>query len=160
MGSRGPRPKLSQIARLEGNPGKRPITAPVIEAWGDVFVPSHLDPAAKDCVEVLQESMPPSVYAESDNFLFTAFATAWSLHRTAVLEIGKPDFEHVVKSARGGRQLNPWLRILNHQAMLMASLGDRLGLSPKARASLHIPENGPQSKFAGLLGPRARPFDA
>jgi phage terminase small subunit len=63
-----------------------------------------------------------------------------------------------VKSARGGRQLNPWLRILNHQAMLMASLGDRLGLSPKARASLHMPEDRPASKFDGLLGTIGRKF--
>ena len=156
MGSRGPRPKLPQIARLEGNPGKRPITAPVVEASGDVFVPSHLDQAAKECVEVIQASMPPSVYAEADSFLLAAFATAWSLHRQAVMEIGKPDFEHVVKSARGGRQLNPWLRVLNQQAMLMASLGDRLGLSPKPRASLHIPEDRPPSKFAGLVGRDAK----
>jgi hypothetical protein len=36
--------------------------------------------------------------------------------------------------------------------MLVASLGDRLGLSPKARASLHIPEDRPPSKFDGLVG--------
>jgi phage terminase small subunit len=65
-----------------------------------------------------------------------------------------------VKSARGSRQLNPWLRVLNQEAMLVASLGDRLGLSPKARATLHIPEDRPPSKFDGLLGPRARPLDA
>jgi P27 family predicted phage terminase small subunit len=132
----------------------------VVEALGDVFVPSHLDQAAKECVEVIQKAMPPSVYAGADSFLLAAFATAWSLHRQAVMEIGKPDFEHVVKSARGGRQVNPWLRIVNQQAMLMASLGDRLGLNPKARASLHMPEDRPPSKFAGLLDPRARPFDA
>ena len=85
----------------------------------------------------------------SDSFLLAAFATAWSLHRQAVMEIGKPDFEQVVKSARGGRQLSPWLRIVNQQAMIMASLGDRLGLTPKARASLHIPENRPASNSLG-----------
>jgi phage terminase small subunit len=97
----------------EGNPGKRPITAPVVEATGDVFVPPHLEPAAKACIEVILASMPPGTYAGSDTFLLAAFATAWSLHRKAVVEIGKPDFEHVVKSARGGRQLNPWLRVLS-----------------------------------------------
>ena len=133
----------------------------MVEASGDVFVPSHLDPAAKECVEVIQESMPPSVYAGADSFLLAAFATAWSLHRQAVMEIGKTDFDHVVKSARGGRQLNPWLRIVNQQAMLMASLGDRLGLNPKARATLHMPEDRPPSKFAGLVGPETKSkFDA
>jgi phage terminase small subunit len=161
MGSRGPRLKLPQIAQLEGNPGKRPITAPVVEATGDVFVPPHLEPAAKACIEVILASMPPGTYAGSDTFLLAAFATAWSLHRQAVMEIGKPDFEHVVKSARGGRQLNPWLRVLSQQAMVLASLGDRLGLNPKARASLHMPDDRPPSKFAGLVGPETTSkFDA
>jgi phage terminase small subunit len=74
------------------------------------------------------------------------------------MEVGKPDFEHVVKSSRGGRQVNPWLRILNQQVTLMASLGDRLGLNPKARASLHMPEDRPASKFDGLLGTVGRKF--
>ena len=38
-----------------------------------------------------------------------AFAMAWSRHRRAVIEIGKPEFEHVVAGAPGGRQLSPWL---------------------------------------------------
>jgi phage terminase small subunit len=145
---------------LEGNPGKRPISNPVVDASADVFVPTHLDSAATQCIEAIRASMPPGVYSQADTFMLAAFATAWSLHRRAIMEIGKPDFEHVVKSARGGRQVNPWLRIVNQQAMIMASLGDRLGLNPKARASLHMPEDRPPSKFAGLLAPRARPFDA
>jgi len=160
MGSRGPRPKLPQIVRLQGNPSKRPITAPVVEAFGDVFIPSHLDRAAQECMEAIRASMPPGVYSQADTFMLAAFATAWSLHRWAVMEIGKPDFEHVVKSARGVRQLNPWLRVLNQQAMLLASLGDRLGLNPKARATLHMPEDRPPSKFDGLLGPIVPKFDA
>jgi phage terminase small subunit len=109
-------------------------------------------------MEVIRASMPPDVYASCDSLLLAAFATAWSLHRQAVMEIGKPDFEYVVKRARGGRQPNPWLRVLNQQAMLMASLGDRLGLNPKARASLHIREDRPASKFDGLLGTVGRKF--
>jgi hypothetical protein len=36
---------------------------------------------------------------------------------------------------------------------MLASLGDRLGLDPKSRAALHLPDAGQRpSKFAGLLG--------
>jgi phage terminase small subunit len=97
--------------------------------------------------------MPPGVYAASDSFLLAAFATAWSLHCRAVEEIRKAQLEYVVKSVRGGRQLNPWFRVLNQQAALMASLGDRLGLNPKARAALHLSEERPRSKFDGLMRP-------
>jgi phage terminase small subunit len=143
---------------LEGNPGKRPISNPVVDASADVFVPTHLDSAATQCIEAIRASMPPGVYSQADTFMLAAFATAWSLHRRAIMEIGKPDFEHVVKSARGGSQMNPWLRILNAQALLMGSLGDRLGLNPKSRATLHMSEERPASKFDGLLGIEGRKF--
>ena len=55
--------------------------------------------------------MPPGLYAGSDHFLLAAFATAWSLHLPAVMEIRTANFQHIVKSARGGRQVNPRLRI-------------------------------------------------
>ena len=55
------------------------------------------------------------------------------IHRRASVEVGRPAFQHVVRSARGGGQVNPWLGVLNQQAMLMAALGDRVGFNPKAR---------------------------
>ena len=36
---------------------------------------------------------------------------------------------------------------------MMAALGDRLGLDPKARAALALPEDKPRSKFDGLIAP-------
>jgi phage terminase small subunit len=108
---------------------------------------------------VIRSSLPPKVYAAADTFLLSAFATAWALHKRAAHEVAAPDFEGVVRSVRGGRQPNPWIRIMNQQAMMMAAIGDRLGLNPKARAALHVPEEKPPSKFDGLLGGEWR-FDA
>lgn len=152
MGKRGPRPKLPEIARLEGNPGKRKLSPPTIRATGDVFIPNHLDESAKDCLRLVMQAMPPGVYTAADIPVLSAFATAWSIHRRAVEEMNKPGFERVVGTARGGRQVNAWLRLLNQQAEMMASLGDRLGLNPKARATLLLPEENRKSKFDGLLG--------
>jgi phage terminase small subunit len=48
---------------------------------------------------------------------------------------------------------SPWIKILNAQAAIMASLGDRLGLDPKSRAALKLPNARQQrSKFEGLIG--------
>ena len=98
--------------------------------------------------------MPPGFFAAADTFALAAFAEAWALHKRAAHEIASPDFKCVVKSARGAGRPNPWLRIANQQAALMAMLGDRLGLNPKARAGLHLPQEKPPSKFEGLLGGR------
>lgn len=58
-------------------------------------------------------------------------------------------------SERGNQQPNPWLRTLDKQAALLASLGDRLGLNPRARADLKLPAEKPRSKFDGLIGQSA-----
>lgn len=153
MGARGPRKKLPQLAKLDGNPGKRPIEEFGIEAQGEPFVAEHLSDDAQGCIEVIKRSMPPRVYSALDSFLLAAFGTAWAIHKQAVLEINRPDFRAVISVESGAQMQSPWFAILNKQAALMASLGDRLGLDPKARAALKLPAARQQrSKFEGLIG--------
>lgn len=154
MGKRGPRKKLSELERLDGNPSKRVIEESGIEALGEPFIPEHLSDDARGCIEAIKMSMPASVYSALDSFLLSAFATAWSLHKLAAHKINDPTFEHVIAVGDNGAEAqSPWLAILNKQAALMASLGDRLGLDPKSRAALKLPgAKQRKSKFAGLLG--------
>lgn len=152
MGARGPRKKLAAVDKLDGHPGKREVFSPEVEAFGDAFVPEHLSDDARGCMEVIKRSMPPKVYAMLDTFVLSAFATAWSIHKEAAHTINAPEFEWIVVNGQGSKAPNPWLRILNSQAQLMASLGDRLGLNPKARADLKLPAAKPRSKFDGLIG--------
>ena len=155
MGARGPRKKLPELDRLDGHPSKSspPLPDFGIEALGDVFVPDHLHEDAQACVEVVKASMPPRVYAKVDSFLLAAFGAAWALHKQAAHEISSPAFEHVVTNERtGAQQPNAWIKILNTQAEKLASLGDRLGLDPRARAGLRLPAERPRSKFDGLIG--------
>jgi phage terminase small subunit len=98
--------------------------------------------------------MPSSVYSALDSFLLAAFGTAWALHKLAAHKINDPAFKHVISVGENGAEAqSPWLAILNKQAALMATLGDRLGLDPKSRAALKLPgAKQKKSKFAGLLG--------
>ena len=154
MGRRGPQPKLAVIRRMEGNPGRRPIEDCGIEVQGTPFIPEHLPDDARGCIEVIVKSMPPGVYSALDSFHLAAFATAWTIHRKAALEISNPAFQWIVENSRGSKVQSPWIKVLNAQAAIMASLGDRLGLDPKSRASLKLPPARQQkSKFEGLIGP-------
>lgn len=157
MGARGPRKKLPALEALEGFPGKRIIEESGIEALGEPFIAEHLSDDARGCIEVVKASMPSSVYSALDSFLLAAFATSWSLHKLATHRINDPNFDHVVSVGENGALAqNPWLSILNKQATLMASLGDRLGLDPKSRAALKLPgAKQKKSKFAGLIGQSA-----
>lgn len=154
MGKRGPRGKLADIDRLDGNPGNRVIEASGIEALGEPFIPEHLADDARGCIECIKQSMPANVYSALDSYLLSAFATAWALHTLAAHKINAPDFQHVISVGENGAEAqSPWLAILNKQAALMATLGDRLGLDPKSRAALKLPSaKQRKSKFAGLLG--------
>jgi phage terminase small subunit len=154
LGKRGPKPKLAALAKLEGNPGKRVIEESGIEALGEPFIPEHLSDDARGCIEVIKQSMPSSIYSALDSFILSAFATAWALHKLAAHKINDPAFKHVGKVGDNGAEAqSPWIAILNKQAALMASLGDRLGLDPKSRAALKLPgAKQKKSKFAGLIG--------
>lgn len=154
MGKRGPKPKLAALDNLDGNPGKRVIEESGIEALGEPFIPEHLADDARGCIESIKMSMPSGIYSALDSFILSAFATAWALHKMAAHKINDPDFQHVITVGDNGAQAqSPWLAILNKQAALMATLGDRLGLDPKSRAALKLPgAKQRKSKFAGLIG--------
>lgn len=158
MGARGPRPELAEVKKLKGNPGKRAIQAPTVRALGDAFVPAHLTDDAQGCIEVIRASMPPTTYAKADSFILSAYATAWALHKQAVEALSDGTENPPVEiGSTGNRVPSPWVKILNQQAQLLASLGDRLGLDPKARAALKLPEEKPRSKFDGLVGGATQP---
>lgn len=153
MGKRGPRGKPAAIAALEGNPGKRVIEESGIEALGEPFVAEHLMDDARGCIEVIKASMPASIYSALDSFHLAAFAMAWAIHKKAALEISNPAFRWIVTNSAGSETQSPWIKMLNGQAAILASLGDRLGLDPKSRAALKLPNaKQKKSKFAGLLG--------
>lgn len=149
--------KPNALKLLEGNPGKRVLQESGIEALGEPFIAEHLMDDARGCIMVVKESMPDSIYSALDSFLLAAFGMAWAVHKRASLEISSPSFQFVINGSSNSEVVSPWIRILNQQAAIIASLGDRLGLDPKSRASLSLPGARQQkSKFEGLLGSSAR----
>ncbi|MCK1713331.1 MULTISPECIES: P27 family phage terminase small subunit [unclassified Bradyrhizobium] len=113
---------------------------------------------ARGCIDVIKQSMPPNVYSALDSFVLSAFATAWAIHKRATHEMGSPGFVWTSKTKRGAESENVWIKIARQQAAQLASLGDRLGLDPKSRAALKLPDaEQRKSKFAGLLGAGVSP---
>ena len=153
MGLRGPKPKLPKIEILEGRPGKKPVLGDFIEALGEVYIPNHLRDEAQACMEVVKASMPDRTYSQADTFLLVAFAEAWAAHLDLTHQMASPDFTWTLTTPNGFIVQNPIIRIRDQQAQLMATLGDRLGLNPKARIGIRLPDKKqPRSKYDGLLG--------
>lgn len=147
------RKKLKAIDILEGNPSGRLIEDYGIKGLGEPFVPEHLVDDARGCIEVVKQSMPPGIYSRLDTFLLAAFGMAWALHKEAAHRIADPNFEWILTSEKGTQYQNPWIAILNRQALMIATLGGRLGLDPLARQALKLPgARQAPGKFAGLSG--------
>jgi P27 family predicted phage terminase small subunit len=153
MGMRGPKPKLPAMEILDGRPGKKPLLGEFLEATGEAFVPDHLSDAAQACMEVCKASLPDRTYSQADTYLLAAFAEAWAAHRELTHQMRAPGFKWTLANKDDREYPNPVVTMRNNQAQLIATLGDRLGLNPKARIGIRIPdEKQPRTKFSGLLG--------
>ena len=147
----GRKKKLDALVYLDNFPNKKAkqeLMRAGCAGYGVPFISKHVLDDAKTCVQTIQESMPPGIYTRLDSFLLAAYGMAWALHKRAAEEIAQPRFKYV------GTAQSPWIKILNEQAMLLAKLGDRLGLDPVSRSSLNQPDDlNMRSKFHGLIGP-------
>lgn len=164
MGKRGPRRKLPIQEYLDGNPtkNKKLLSLMGVESLGEPFVPEHLMDDARGCIEVIKQSMPPRIYSSLDSFLLAAFGVAWAVHKQCVMMFSAPDFTLVVETFTEDGDVrtikpSPVLGIMKEYSVLLATLGDRLGLDPKSRMGLSIQGTNQQtknSKFAGLTETR------
>lgn len=150
----GPVRTLPAIERMNGHPnkGRPPAIGDFLTPKGNPFCPAHLEEEAQSCMEVVMASMPDGVYSQVDTYALAAFATAWAKHAEAAHKLQDPVLGGSVITVNGEQKINPWLRVLDREALMMASLGDRLGLNPRARLSIQLPRDRPQSKFDGLTG--------
>lgn len=151
MAKVGRKKKLTALHHLENS--RQKISRLIgIDGYGTPLTFNHLHADAKQCIEIIEHSMPPNIYTRLDSFMLAVFATAWAGHKHAVEEMSKPDFEPVVTNDKGNVSPSPWYKILNSQAQVVVAVGGRLGLDPLTRQDLKSPEQRNQSKFAGLIG--------
>ena len=157
------RKKHPKLEILDGKPGKRavPDIGDFLPSIGEAFIPAHLSEEAAACAEHVKASMPDGVYSQGDSYTIAAFAMACAVHQKAAHFLSNPNVELVIDDAGenhdGERQptLNLWLKVLNDQAKIIALLGDRLGLNPRARMAVKLPDqNRAPSSFETLLGRR------
>ena len=138
--------KPAAVRILEGNPGRRPIEAVVSRRRGRRSFPEHLPDDARGVIDVIKQSMPASVYSALDSFLLSAFGMAWTIHKMAAIEISNPNFVWITTNTKGTQVPSPWVKILNQQAQIMASLGDQARGWIQVRAALKLPSARQQTQ--------------
>ncbi len=148
MGARGPgggrKPKPTVLKVLEGNPGKRPLNEAEPVPDGLPVKPDDLSGYAVEVWHRLIKVMPPGIYTGAESDVLARYCRACDLSKEASIKLSE---EGVVN----GGVVNPWMRVLNEQVKIIASLGSQLGCSPSARVNLKVPPAKVGSKFAGLI---------
>lgn len=84
-----------------------------------------------------------------DTDLFAVFCTAVAHHRRAVKIVNGEGGGILVKGDRGTTVKNPALQIVRDQALIIATLSGRFGLTPSDRASIEMPPGATNPSSSG-----------
>ena len=135
MGKRGPKMIPTLLKELHGNPGKRRLPVDEPKGVGDLWAPpAYMDDEQREQWHYVVDHAPPGLLTGTDREILATFVNACVEYQRAVLEVRK--IGQVVKTRDGNAIQNPFLGIMNRQALLISRFGSELGFSPAARASL------------------------
>jgi phage terminase small subunit len=138
----GRRPTPTNVLKMRGNPGKRPLNdAEPKPPDGPVVKPGHLSAAAGmawDELAPIAEAMSTLTSAD-----VAAFGTMCELEASRRAESAKKDLAPADFSAQKEVQIAAALR----------AYYEKFGLEPSGRARIRVSKNeAPASKWAGLIG--------
>ena len=152
MGKRGRIPAPTQIKRLNGNPGKRPLNkAEPQPRENEPFCPEFLDSEAKDewnrLLPILRHMR---VLTEADYMALANLCMAYSTLVKAQTGLTKDGL--LVTTPAGYQQQSPLVKIVRSQMEMINRLCGEFGLTPSSRSRIQIqPEKPKMSVTAQLL---------
>ena len=151
MTIKGPPPKPTKLRKLEGVPGKsRPLNEREPEPKGPLVKPDFVTGEAAKEWDRAVGSMPDGLYASADAPTLAVYCVAWVLFRNALAQVAKEGMTAV--GSMGQKISHPSLTVIAKESEIILRAGDRLGMSPVARARLEVDDQPQESKFGGLLG--------
>lgn len=156
---RGRKPIPTELKKLAGNPGHRPINDLEPKPKRDLpRCPSHLDKTAKAMWRKLSKELHVlGVLTNIDTELLSAYCQVYSRWKNAELMLQKSG--EVIKTTNGNLIQNPYLAIANRAIEQMAKLASEFGMTPSSRSRIKI--NEPEEldeldKLQSLFGQNVR----
>jgi P27 family predicted phage terminase small subunit len=135
MGARGPKTTPTHLRLLHGNPSKLPPPVAEPEGVGVLWSPPEwFDADQRAQWHYAIENAPLGLLTATDREVLVVWTVAAVEHARAAQEVRK--LGQVVKTKDGNAIQNPFLPIVNRQALIMMRAGAEMGFSPAARASL------------------------
>lgn len=147
---RGRKPRPTHLKLVDGNPGKRKLNRQEPVPKNKLLVaPDGLTDDQQASWDYYLGNSPRGMLKALDRDLLLAYITAANLHREAAIKLQHGPL--IIKSPSGIPVQSPYLKILNTQARLIASLGSELGFSPAARSRISVQpedvESDPTDRF-------------
>ena len=158
MGTRGPQPRpTSEKLRLgETRPSRINYTEPVPRQRPPRMPPNiRDDPGAATVWRHVMRDQPSGMILSIDTFVLEQFCHLVAASRRSWPAYGRS--VGIAKGRDGGAVVNPLHRVTRDQANEIRVLARELGLSPAARAGLHVEgEGGVRNGIEDVLGPSPR----
>lgn len=134
----GPRPKPTHLRLLAGNPGHRPINRDEPQPAGDLTEPpAWLTDSQKEGWKYAIAKAPGGLLRQLDQSMLTVWVVAEDMHRFASEKVQKHG-ALVKVGSNGAWQQNPYMPIMNKQALLMMKAAGEMGFSPSSRTRVRI----------------------
>lgn len=145
-----PTPKPVRLRELEGNPGKRPLNKKEPHPVGPLVKPDFVTGEASHEWDRAVAAMPDGLYTGADAPALAVYCVAWVLFRNALGQVAREGMTSV--GSMGQKIAHPSLQVVAKQSEIILRAGDRLGMSPGARARLAMGDAPEAGKFDGLFG--------
>lgn len=142
---KGRKPIPAGIARLKGNPGKRPINDGPTYRDELPACPEHLDTEARAEWDRITEEIRqvPGVCRRVDRAALAGYCMAWSRWVQAELAIAKDGA--VVMDRYKQQKKSPWVLIAADAVRRVLAFGVEFGFTPSSRARIpYTPGESPQ----------------
>lgn len=155
----GPRPKPTELKRLAGNPGRRPLndSEPEFPVPGRMLnVPAYLGDTAADVWRDLgRPLLDAGLFTVVDKYalaMFCAAAGRWIEAEEALQKTGGP----VLTSDNDNLYQNPHLHVANRAWDQMRQMFGEFGLTPAERSRLRVAIQEDEPTLAEMLFEDAR----
>ena len=148
-----PKPKPTQIRKIEGNPSRRPLPdnepAPIIDAVIP-RAPKHLSPLARKEWNIMTKRLHRlGLLTEIDYPALAMYCQNYGRWVEAEEKIKVTGY--VIKTKNGNIINSPMVSIANRSMELAHKFLTEFGMTPSSRTKVTVAGVGKKSKFAGLI---------
>ena len=130
---------------------------PQIETDLDVVPPDFLTPGQKAGWAYVMRHAPRGLLKALDRAVLVLWVEAEDRHRTAMMTQARLDLGNhlplLTRSKDGAVVASPYLKIMNHAALVMAKCTSELGFSPASRPRIQLIPSGAPALIDGEVDP-------